>query len=78
MVPMLEEIKALSLEEFSFSTPDAVGVSSMPSNDDFQDPLTRPPIPKPPSSSLHKSKVDQPSGLSLKYLSDRVDEIEKT
>ena len=78
MVPMPEEIEALSLEVISFSTPDTIKVSSMPSDDDFQDPPSIPPIPKPPSTSLHKTKVGQPFGLLLKPLSDRVDEIGKT
>ena len=55
MVPSPEEIEALSLNELLFSTPDAGEVSSMPSDDDFQDPPSRPPIPKPASSSFHKT-----------------------
>ena len=78
MVPISEEIEALSLDEFWFSTPNAGEVSSMPSDDDFQDPPSRPPIPKPASSSLHKTKVGQTTGLFLKSLSDWVDEIGKT
>ena len=77
MVPMLKELEALFLEEFSFSTPDVVEVSSMPLDDDFQDLSSRLHIPKPVSTSLHKTKVGQPYGLLLKPLSDRVDEIGK-
>ena len=50
----------------------------MPLDDDFQDLPNRPPILKPTSTSLHKTKVGQASGLLLKPLSDRVDEIGKT
>ena len=66
------------MEEFSFSTPDVVEVSSMSSYDDFQDPPSKPPIPKPTSTSFHKTKVGQQFGLLLKPLSDRVDNIGKT
>ena len=69
MVPILEEIETLSLDEFSFSTPDAGEVSYIPLDDDFQDPPSRPPIPKPTSSSLHRTKVGQTTGLLLKSLS---------
>ena len=77
VVPMPKEIEALSLEASSFSTSDVVEVSLMLSDHDFQDPHSRPPIRKPASNSLHKTKVGQPSGLLLKPLCDRVDEIDK-
>ena len=77
MVPIPEEIEALSLEEFSFSILNVLEDSSMPSNDDFEHPPSRTLIPKPISSLVHMSKVGQQSALSLKPLSDRVDVIAK-
>ena len=50
---------------------------SMLSDDGFEDPPNRPLVPKAVSPSVHKSKFDQQSALSLKQLSDQVDVIAK-
>ena len=77
MVPLSDEIEALSLEEFSFTIPDVIKGHGMPSNDDFEDPPSRNPVPKAVSPPQHRSKFGQHSRSSLKSLSDRVDVIAK-
>ena len=70
-------MEAFSLEEFLFSILDVVEESFVRSDDDFEDPPSRPPIPKAVSLSIHKNKVGQQYSLSLKPLIDRVNMIDK-
>ena len=56
MVPLPDEIEALSLKEFSFAILDVIEGPIMPSDDDFEDPPSRNPLPKVVSPSQHRSK----------------------
>ena len=55
MVPSLDEIKALSLEELSFDILDVIKGSGMPLDDDFKDPPSRNLVPKVVSPPKHSS-----------------------
>ena len=65
------------MEKFSFTNLGDVEESALQLDDDFEDPLSRPPIPKAVLPSVYKSKVGQQSSLSLKSLIDQVNQIEK-
>ena len=78
IVPTLEEIEAPSLEDFLFNNVYDIRETVVQSDDDFDDPPSRTPIPKVVTQSVHKTKVGQESSLQLKPLTDQVKQIEKT
>ena len=65
------------MEEFSFTNSGDVDQSSVRLDDDFEDPPSRPSIPKAVSPSVHKRKVGKQFSLSLKPLIDQVNQINK-